>query len=46
MRRAGAETEAAIGRGVLGSPFFIVGGEKFRGAGRRAMLEWWLEEGA
>ncbi len=41
-----AETEAALARGVFGSPFFIVGEEKFWGADRMAMLEWWLEEGA
>lgn len=40
------ETEAAIARGVFGSPFFIVGDERFWGADRMAMLEWWLESGA
>jgi len=40
------ETEAALRRGVFGSPFFIVGEEKFWGADRMAMLEWWLEQGA
>ncbi len=44
-QRFRAETDAALGRGVFGSPFFIVGEERFWGADRMAMLEWWLGSG-
>ena len=44
-QRFRAETDAALGRGVFGSPFFIVGEERFWGADRLAMLEWWLAGG-
>lgn len=39
------ETEAAIARGVFGSPFFIVDGEGFWGADRLWMVRAWLEKG-
>lgn len=38
-----AITEAAVAKGVFGSPFFIVDGEPFWGADRMPMLEQWLE---
>lgn len=37
--------EAAIGRGVFGSPTVIVDGEMFWGADRLPMVEAWLERG-
>jgi 2-hydroxychromene-2-carboxylate isomerase len=40
-----AETDAAIARGVFGSPFFFVEGEGFWGADRLPMLSEWLERG-
>lgn len=40
-----AETEAAIARGVFGSPFFVVDGEGFWGADRLWMVRTWLEKG-
>ncbi|OAN47041.1 2-hydroxychromene-2-carboxylate isomerase [Magnetospirillum moscoviense] len=40
-----AETDAAIARGVFGSPFFFVDGEGFWGADRLGMLAEWLESG-
>lgn len=39
------ETDAAIARGVFGSPFFILDGESFWGADRLWMVERWLETG-
>lgn len=39
------ETEAAIARGVFGSPFFIVDGEPFWGSDRLPMVRRWLETG-
>ena len=39
------ETDAAIARGVFGSPFFIVDGEPFWGNDRIDDLEKWLETG-
>lgn len=36
------ETDAALTRGVFGSPFFFVGDEGFWGADRLNTLEWWL----
>ena len=41
-----ANVEAAISRGVFGSPFFIVDNEQFWGADRLPMLERWLTQGA
>ena len=41
-----ANVEAAITRGVFGSPFFIVDNEQFWGADRLPMLERWLTQGA
>ena len=38
-------TDAAIARGVFGSPFFIVDGEPFWGHDRLAQVERWLETG-
>jgi len=38
-------TDAAIARGVFGSPFFIVDGEPFWGHDRLAHVEHWLETG-
>lgn len=43
--RARREVEAAMGRGVFGSPFFIVDGEPFWGNDRIPMLEEWLKRG-
>ena len=37
--------EAAIAKGVFGSPFFIVDGESFWGADRLPMLEQWIKRG-
>ncbi|ARJ67007.1 2-hydroxychromene-2-carboxylate isomerase [Magnetospirillum sp. ME-1] len=39
------ETEAAIAKGVFGSPFFLVDGEGFWGADRLWMVRAWLEKG-
>lgn len=39
------ETNAAIEKGVFGSPFFIVDGEKFWGADRLWMVRTWLKNG-
>ncbi len=41
--RARAETEAAIQRGVFGSPFIIVDGEPFWGSDRLDQVETWLK---
>ena len=43
--RARAETQAAIDRGVFGSPFIIVDGEPFWGSDRLDQVEKWLETG-
>jgi len=43
--RARAEVDAAIARGVFGSPFFIVDGEPFWGCDRIPMLEEWVKRG-
>jgi 2-hydroxychromene-2-carboxylate isomerase len=40
-----ADVEAALARGVFGSPFFIVDGEAFWGSDRLPQLEKWLAEG-
>jgi 2-hydroxychromene-2-carboxylate isomerase len=39
------EVEAAIGRGVFGAPFFIVGGESFWGNDRLDQVGEWLDRG-
>ena len=39
------ETEAAIAKGVFGSPYFIVDGEGFWGSDRLWMVQAWLESG-
>ncbi len=39
------ETDAAIERGVFGSPFFIVDGEPFWGNDRLGDVDKWLETG-
>lgn len=43
--RLKSECEAAIGKGVFGSPYIIVDGEPFFGADRLPQLERWLESG-
>lgn len=43
--RARTETEAAIARGVFGSPFLIVDGEPFWGMDRLPQAARWLETG-
>ena len=43
--RAKQEVDAAVGRGVFGSPFFIVDGEPFWGCDRIPMLEAWILRG-
>ncbi|MFZ3321572.1 MAG: 2-hydroxychromene-2-carboxylate isomerase [Usitatibacter sp.] len=43
--RAKAEVDAAIAKGVFGSPFFIVDGEPFWGCDRIPMLEQWVKRG-
>jgi 2-hydroxychromene-2-carboxylate isomerase len=40
-----AETEAAIGRGVFGSPYVIVDGEPFWGFDRLEHVDRWLQSG-
>ena len=40
------KVEAAIAKGIFGSPFFIVDGESFWGADRLPMLEAWITKGA
>jgi 2-hydroxychromene-2-carboxylate isomerase len=40
------ETEAAIGKGLFGAPFFMVDGEPFWGADRLPQIEKWLATGA
>jgi 2-hydroxychromene-2-carboxylate isomerase len=40
-----AESDAAIARGVFGSPYFIVDNEPFWGADRMVQLEHWLKTG-
>ena len=39
------ETNAAIEKGVFGSPFVIVDGEQFWGADRLWMVKRWLRSG-
>ena len=43
--RLKAEIDMAEARGVFGSPFFIVEGERFWGSDRMPLLEHWLETG-
>ena len=43
--RAKNEVDAALARGVFGSPYFIVDGEPFWGNDRLPMLEEWLRRG-
>ena len=43
--RLRAQTQAAIDRGVFGSPFIFVDGEPFWGADRLAHVEAWLSQG-
>jgi 2-hydroxychromene-2-carboxylate isomerase len=43
--RARAISEAAVARGIFGSPFFIVDGEPFWGWDRLPMLEEWVRTG-
>lgn len=43
--RTKREVEAAMARGVFGSPFFIVDGEPFWGNDRLPMLEEWVKRG-
>ena len=40
-----ANVEAAIAKGIFGSPFFIVDGEQFWGADRLPMVEQWINRG-
>ncbi|MBM3524899.1 MAG: 2-hydroxychromene-2-carboxylate isomerase, partial [Alphaproteobacteria bacterium] len=39
------EVDAAIKRGIFGSPFFVVDGEGFWGADRLWQVEEWLKRG-
>jgi 2-hydroxychromene-2-carboxylate isomerase len=39
------QVDAAIARGIFGSPFFVVDGEPFWGADRIPMLEAWISRG-
>ena len=43
--RAKAEVDAAMARGVFGSPYFIIDGEPFWGCDRIPMLEQWVKRG-
>ena len=43
--RLRCETQAAIDRGVFGSPFVIIDGEPFWGADRLDQVDTWLETG-
>ena len=45
-QRLKAENDMAEARGVFGSPFFIVEGERFWGNDRLPQLERWLAQGA
>jgi 2-hydroxychromene-2-carboxylate isomerase len=44
-KRLFKETDGAFERGVFGSPFFIVDGERFWGADRMWMVKKWLDSG-
>jgi 2-hydroxychromene-2-carboxylate isomerase len=39
------EVDAAIARGVFGSPFFVVDGAPFWGVDRMPMVEEWIRRG-
>ena len=43
--RLKTETEAAMARGVFGSPYVLIDGEAFWGVDRLAQIERWLETG-
>jgi 2-hydroxychromene-2-carboxylate isomerase len=43
--RTKGEVEAAIAKGVFGSPFFVIDGEPFWGVDRMAMAEEWVKTG-
>jgi len=43
--RAKREVDRAIGRGVFGSPFFIIDSEPFWGCDRIPMMEQWIAKG-
>jgi 2-hydroxychromene-2-carboxylate isomerase len=43
--RLRAEVDAAIARGVFGSPYFVVDGEPFWGHDRLDQVERWLATG-
>lgn len=43
--RLKSETQAAIDKGVFGSPFFIVDGEPFHGSDRMEQVGKWLATG-
>ena len=43
--RTRREVEAAISRGVFGSPFFVIDGEPFWGVDRMPMAEEWVRTG-
>ena len=43
--RLRAENDAALARGVFGSPFFFVDGEPFWGSDRLPQIDRWLETG-
>jgi 2-hydroxychromene-2-carboxylate isomerase len=43
--RAKAKVDAALAKGVFGSPYFIVEGEPFWGVDRLPMLEAWVQRG-
>lgn len=43
--RLRTETDAAIGRGVFGSPFMLVDGEPFWGNDRLELIDRWLQTG-
>ena len=44
-QRLKEETAAAMERGVIGSPYFIVDGEGFWGSDRMWMIKKWLQDG-
>jgi 2-hydroxychromene-2-carboxylate isomerase len=44
-QRLKEQTDAAVARGVFGSPFFFVDGEPFWGADRLDQVERWLAQG-
>ena len=43
--RLKTEVDAAIAKGVFGSPYFVVDGEPFWGVDRLPMLDAWLARG-